>query len=112
MHLYKNLIPFLVRLGIILLTDLLIYSFLLIKPIWKPILLVIVWVMIPFIISAFLALLLHPFMKKIQQWGLSKTWSILLLYLLFFGIGGILLYKGFPKFSQQFNEFSINILAI
>lgn len=112
MHLYKNLIPFLVRLGVILLTVLLIYSFLLIKPIWKPILIVIMWVMIPFIISAFLALLLHPFMKKIQQWGLPKIWSILILYVLFFGLGGILLYKGFPTFSQQFNDFSINILAI
>ncbi|MFK4997614.1 hypothetical protein ACI2OX_09055 [Bacillus sp. N9] len=52
------------RIGIILLILITLYCLLLLKPLWKPILHIIVVATIPFFISAFIAFLLHPLVEK------------------------------------------------
>lgn len=97
------------RFGIILLTFLTLYCFLLIKPLWKPVLTTILIAMIPFLLGGFIAFLLHPLVGKLQAFGLKRAWAILVIYILFFGGTSYGIYLGYPLLIEQMKEFSEQI---
>lgn len=101
-------IKWLYWLGIILLSFILIYIFLQIKSIWLPILKVLFTVLTPFIIAAFISYLLHPTVEKLHKSGLHRGLSIFIIYVLFFGLLGLGLYKGIPAFIHQLEDFAEN----
>ncbi|GGB28688.1 AI-2E family transporter [Virgibacillus dakarensis] len=58
----------------------------------------------PFIISCFIAYLLYPVVKKIHTYRVPKGIAILLIYLLFFGGAGYLIYRVYPAVIHQLND--------
>ncbi|MET3700002.1 predicted PurR-regulated permease PerM [Bacillus oleivorans] len=101
-------IKWLYRLGIILLTFILIYIFLLIRSIWLPLLQIVFTVLTPFVISAFISYLLYPTVEKLHKQGLHRGLSIFIIYVLFFGSVGYGIYKGVPLFVHQLKDFVEN----
>lgn len=58
----------------------------------------------PFFISALIAYLLYPVVKKLQSWRIPKTIAILLIYVLFFGGAAYLIYRVYPAIIQQLRD--------
>lgn len=88
-----KLSPATLKWGAVLLAAVLLFLFL-----FKPIL-------TPFVISAVIAFALHPFLDRLERWGLSRTLAtalILLFVLLVFG--GILLATG-PRLLREAQQF-------
>lgn len=84
----------------------LIYLLLLIKPIWIWSL-HLIWIgSIPFIISGFIGYLMHPLIKILEKNNMKRWIAITLIFFLFFGIGGVLLYFGATRAYEQFQELS------
>lgn len=105
----KNLqLKWFYRLGILLMLFLTIYVFIKISPFWMPILKGITVILTPFVISAFIAYLLHPLIEKIYHLGIPRTIAILIIYLLFFCFVGFGLYKGIPLLLGQLKDFAAN----
>lgn len=94
------------RIGFILLLLITIYVLFKIRNVWMPILKVTLIIFIPFIIAGFITYLLHPVVEKIHEKGLHRGFAIFLIYFLFFGGTGYLLYKGVPAFISQLRDLS------
>lgn len=94
------------KLVIILLIFIILYCILLIKPLWQPVLKIIFIGLLPFIISGFIAFLLHPLVKKLEAMKMKRVYAILIIYILFFGTIGYILYLGIPIFIRQIHEFA------
>ena len=92
------------RLGFLLLLFIVIFLFFKIKPIWLPALLIIYKLLIPFVIAAFISYLLHPVVEFLQKKGLRRSWSILFIYILFFGALGLSIYMGIPVVIKELEE--------
>ncbi|PAE17102.1 hypothetical protein CHH91_05345 [Virgibacillus sp. 7505] len=92
----------------------LLLCFLLIKlyPFYRSFLLFLGGLFLPFIIAGLIAYLLHPIIDFLASWRLPRWLSILVIYTLFFGLTGFLLYKGFPVLISQVKEFSHNLPAL
>ncbi|CDQ18090.1 Predicted PurR-regulated permease PerM [Halobacillus karajensis] len=58
-------------------------------------------VVLPFLLALVLALLLHPLVHSLEDMGLSRTISILLIFVLFFSLTAFGLYKGIPRLLDQ-----------
>ncbi|RYL91532.1 AI-2E family transporter [Sporolactobacillus sp. THM7-4] len=58
-------------------------------------------VLFPFAVAGVIAYLLHPLVKRCQNVGIPKTAAILLIYAVFFGSIGFLVYKGGPVFMHE-----------
>lgn len=97
------------RLGFLLLFFIVIFIFLKLKPFWGPLLAIAGHAFLPFFIGAFIAYLLHPLVVLLYDNGLPKWLSLLIIYLLFFGGLGFLLYKATPLFILQLRDLSENI---
>lgn len=105
----KNLqLKWFYRLGILLLLLLIIYVFMKISPFWMPILEAITIILFPFVISAFITYLLHPLIEKTSAFGIPRTLSIFIIYVLFFGLVGFSLYKGIPLLLLQLKDFAVH----
>lgn len=96
------------RLGFLLLLFIVLFVFLKLQDLWFPILKVISAVFIPFIVSAFITYLLHPFVQKLYEGGIHKGVAVFIIYLLFFGGAGYALYKGIPAFINQLEDLTEN----
>ncbi|MBS4217058.1 AI-2E family transporter [Bacillus sp. FJAT-49711] len=94
------------RLIIVLLIFIIIYCFLLLKPIWRPILTTVMIGLLPFFLSGLIAYLLHPLVEKLESLGMKRYLAILLIYLIFFGGTGFAIYLGIPMMIKQMKEFS------
>lgn len=95
------------RLIITLLVLIILYCLLLLKPIWKPVVTTAFIGVLPFIISGFIAFLLHPLVDKLERTlGMKRSYAILLIYFLFFGGIGFGLYLGIPLMVKQMREFT------
>ncbi|MBS4222528.1 AI-2E family transporter [Lederbergia citrea] len=94
------------NLGIILLIFIILYCFLLIKPLWKPVFTTVCIGILPFLISGFIAFLLHPLVVKLEAVGMKRVIAIILIYFLFFGGIGYAFYLGIPMMIKQMQEFS------
>ncbi len=92
----------------------LLLCFLIIKlyPFYRSFLLFLGGLFLPFIIAGLIAYLLHPVIDFLAAWRLPRWLSILIIYTLFFGLTGFLLYKGFPVLISQVKEFSHNLPAL
>ncbi|WP_163101842.1 AI-2E family transporter [Peribacillus alkalitolerans] len=96
------------RLGFLLLLFVVIYVFFILKPLWMPVLQIIMTVLIPFLIAAFVSYLLHPVVELLHQKGMKRGIAVVIIYLLFFGGLGFSLYKGVPIMIQQVKDLSEN----
>ena len=92
------------RLGFLLLLFFVLFLFWKLRPIWLPICLIIGKVLIPFGIAAFISYLLHPVVEKLQQKGLNRSLSIILIYVLFFGGVGFAIYKAMPVIMRELED--------
>ncbi|WP_062355598.1 AI-2E family transporter [Bacillus kwashiorkori] len=96
------------RLGFLLLLFIVLFIFFKLQPYWQPILHILLSAIFPFVIAAFITYLLQPLVRGLHKNGLPKWLSVLIIYLLFFGGVGFLIYKGIPIFINQLNDLSKN----
>ena len=61
---------------------------------------------LPFLIAGLIAYLLHPIIAKIENWNIPRSISILLIYVLFFGGIGYLIYRVYPATIIQLRDLS------
>ncbi|WP_419881484.1 AI-2E family transporter [Peribacillus sp. B-H-3] len=94
------------RLGFLLLLFIVLYIFMKLEPIWKPVVTVGFTVLLPLFIGAFISYLLHPVVEILHHRGMKRGWSIVIIYLIFFGGLGLALYKGIPAMTTQIRELS------
>ncbi|MFJ8245603.1 AI-2E family transporter [Peribacillus asahii] len=100
------------RLGFMLLLFIVFYIFMKLKPMWGPVLSVMLVVLLPFIIGAFISYLLHPVVEALHQKGVRRGLSVIIIYLLFFGGLGFGIYKGIPIMMNQVEELSENVPVV
>lgn len=92
------------RLAFTLLLFIVLFIFFKLSPIWTPIVQLVMKVIFPFILGAFITYLLHPVVEKIHEKGLHRGLAVALIYILFFGGVGYGLYKCIPIFIVQMRE--------
>ncbi len=63
-------------------------------------------ILLPFVIGGFITYLLHPVVEKLNEKGLHRGLSIILIYFIFFGGIGFALYKGIPAIIGQIKDLS------
>ncbi len=97
------------RLGFLLLLFIVIFIFIKLSPVWKPVIRILLTAGFPFLGAAFVSYLLYPFVEKLHRQGLQRGLSVLIIYVIFFGGTGYGIYKGFPAFLNQLKELSENI---
>lgn len=97
-------IVWLIRLLLILLVFLCCYIFLKLKPIWIVIVDIIAMISLPVIISAFITYLIHPLIQKLQEHDVPRWLAVMLIFILFFGGFGIMLFNGLPRLFIQLHE--------
>nr|WP_304217426.1 AI-2E family transporter [Fredinandcohnia onubensis] len=100
----ENRIKWIFRISLLLLAFLTIYVFLKLAPVWLPIVLLLKTFLVPFVISIFVAYLLHPIIEKISNRGVPRSLAILLIYFVFFGGVGFGIYKGIPVILAQLKD--------
>ena len=66
-------------------------------------------VLLPFIIAAFITYLLHPIVERIHEGGLHRGLAVGIIYILFFGGIGLAVYKGLPEMIKQLKDLSESI---
>jgi predicted PurR-regulated permease PerM len=75
-----------------------------------------VWhLLAPFLVACLIAYLLYPIVQKIHQYNIPRSIAILLIYLLFFGGTGYLIYRVYPAFVLQLrdlNEYLPQLVAM
>lgn len=109
MNLRKPRWHWLFNLGFVLLLMLILYFFLLLRPIWMPILKILLSAFIPLFIAAFFTYLLHPLVEKLHNTGLHRGLAILIIYIIFFGGAGYSIYLGIPVLIEQIKDLSDHI---
>lgn len=97
------------RIGFLLLLFGMFFIFLKLQQIWLPVLRILVTVITPFFIAAFISYLLHPTIERLHGSGLHRGLAVIIIYLLFFGGIGYGLYKGIPAVIHQLKDLSDNI---
>ena len=95
------------RLGFFLLLFIVLFVFYLLRPIWMPVLDIIMTAISPFLFGAFISYLLHPLVGYLEKEGLNRGLAIALLYLFVFGIAGFGIYKGVPILVEQLNDIAM-----
>ncbi|QWC25003.1 AI-2E family transporter [Bacillus haikouensis] len=84
------------------------YILFLLKPVWHPVLEIVILSLLPFAIGGFIAYLLHPLVEKLHKAGIHRGIAIMLIYIFFFGGLGYALYKGTPIVIHQLKDLSEN----
>lgn len=68
-----------------------------------------VWrILLPFLIAGFLAYLIYPFISILHKHQIHKGLAVILIYTVFFGGIGFLIYRVYPLTIQQLNELTQN----
>ncbi|WP_445490241.1 AI-2E family transporter [Niallia sp. 03133] len=96
------------RLGFTLLLFIVLFVFVKLSPLWLPLFKILMKVITPFIIGAFITYLLHPVIEILHKKGLHRGLAVALIYIIFFGGIGYGLYKGIPVFIDQLEELTEN----
>jgi predicted PurR-regulated permease PerM len=96
------------RLGFLLLLFIVLFVFIKLQSIWVPFLEVLLSLLVPFSVAAFITYLLHPIVEALHQKGLHRGVSILIIYILFFGGAGFAFYKGIPALIHQLGDLAEN----
>ena len=97
------------RLGFLLLLMIVLFIFIKIQSIWLPIVKMIITILLPFMIAAFITYLLHPIVEKIHEGGLHRGLAVFIIYFLFFGGIGFAVYKGLPEIIQQLKDLAESV---
>ncbi|KHD86831.1 AI-2E family transporter [Bacillus ginsengihumi] len=97
------------KLGFLLFILVILYVVLLLKPLWWPILHILLIACIPLLIGAFIAYLLHPVVEFLHKRGFHRGIAIIVIYLLFFGGIAYGVYRGFPLMIEQMTDLSEHI---
>ena len=100
------------RLVLVLLLFVLLFVLMHLKPIWAPVLHLLGHILLPFFIAGFISYLLHPLVELLHEKGIGRAWSILIIYLLFFGGAGYGIYRGIPAIVDQIGELSESAPAV
>ncbi|MFC7372744.1 AI-2E family transporter [Fictibacillus iocasae] len=88
------------------------YMLMKLYPIYRPVVLALKNVLIPFLLAALITYLLHPVVEALHKKGLPRFIAILIIYLLFFGGTGWALVAGIPHVIQQLKSLMSNIPEI
>ncbi|MBT2702227.1 AI-2E family transporter [Chryseobacterium sp. ISL-80] len=96
------------RLGFLLLLFIVLFVFIKLQSLWVPVLQILISLLIPFSVAAFITYLLHPIVESLHQRGLHRGVSILIIYILFFGGAGFAFYKGIPALIRQLRDLTEN----
>ncbi|UFT97871.1 AI-2E family transporter [Radiobacillus kanasensis] len=99
--LYNIIIAILLVLFIYLLTKLF--------PLYEAFLAIIIRILTPFFIAGLIAFLLHPLIEKLHDLKYPRWLAIVLIYSIFFGGLGYLLYETYPVVLQQLNDLKNNL---
>lgn len=94
------------RIGFLLLLLIAIFVFLKINSLWMPIVKLAATIILPFFIAGFITYLLHPIVEGLHEKGLHRGLAIFLIYFIFFGGLGFVLYKGIPVVIDQIKDLS------
>ncbi|WP_067727321.1 AI-2E family transporter [Oceanobacillus damuensis] len=88
-----------------------IFSYLLVKtmPFYGAFFSFLLTLLVPFIISALIAYLLHPLVEKLHRMNIPRSLAILFIYLIFFGGTGYLIYRGYPAIVHQLEDLNDNL---
>lgn len=107
----ENLIKYkwIIRFTCLLLFLLCGYIFLLLSPIWKPILSMVVRVLTPFFIAGVITYLLHPLIEQLKNLGIARSLSIIMIYVLFLFLLGYLILNGTPYIIDELKDLVENI---
>lgn len=97
------------RLGFLLLLLVVLFVFFKLQQFWLPVLKIIIAVLIPFIVAAFITYLLHPIVQKLHESGIHRGVAVFIIYILFFGGIGFALYKGIPAFIHQLKDLTESV---
>lgn len=84
----------------------LIYLLVLLFPFYKVLFGFILKIIGPFIVAAIIAYILEPVIKKLTDQHVHLGLSILIVYIVFFGSTGILIYNLYPMMLEQMQELS------
>ncbi|GAK11336.1 LOW QUALITY PROTEIN: membrane protein YrrI [Geomicrobium sp. JCM 19039] len=82
-----------------------VYIVYLLTPVWKPVIVSIIKVAIPFIIAGLFAYLLHPVIDFLERKGTPRVLSVLIIYTFFFRGGAWLLIATGPVIFREAKEF-------
>ncbi|UOR12223.1 AI-2E family transporter [Halobacillus amylolyticus] len=75
-------------------------------PYYDHVVLMILRILLPFILAMVLSLLLHPVVQFIEELGLPRALSILVIFAVFFSLTGFLIYRGYPHLLEQLRALS------
>ncbi|MBU8905535.1 AI-2E family transporter [Desertibacillus haloalkaliphilus] len=102
-------LQWLIRLANLLLILLCGYVVMKLSPAWRPIVDLFIQVLIPFFIAGLITYLLHPVIEQLHDMGLPRPLAVLLIYFIFFGGIGYLIFRGTPYIVSQLKDFAANI---
>ncbi|MBM7569568.1 AI-2E family transporter [Aquibacillus albus] len=66
-------------------------------------------ILTPFIVAGLIAYLLHPVVEKLHEYNFPRWLAILLIYFLFFGGVGYIIYHTYPSVVQQIRDLNENL---
>src|SRR5690625_2250293 len=61
-------------------------------------------ILLPFIVAAFISYLLHPIILKLHEMNMNKAIAVSVIYIVFFIVASLTMYKTFPVFVRQLQE--------
>ncbi|ASF39997.1 AI-2E family transporter [Halobacillus halophilus] len=81
-------------------------------PYYDHIMIMIGRILLPFILALVLSLLLHPLVNLLEETGISRSLAILFIFLAFFSLVSLGIYKGYPRLLTQVRLLSEQIPAL
>ncbi|WP_082233745.1 AI-2E family transporter [Halobacillus massiliensis] len=97
----KTIVKWGVRISVFFVVLLMLLFLAWIFPYYDHVVMVILRIITPFIIAIVIAMLLHPVVKYLQQFGLNRVLAILFIFIIFFTLSGYGIYRGYPHLVQQ-----------
>ncbi|QST01943.1 AI-2E family transporter [Pontibacillus sp. ALD_SL1] len=91
---------------LVLLVLLIVYLIVKLFPFYEAFLQILFRLFIPFIVSLFIAYLLHPVVEGLYHRNVPRWLAITLIYIFFFGGIGYVVYKAYPLFLKQIKGLS------
>lgn len=97
-------IQWLIRIVNLLLSLLVLFIIMKLSPIWLPIIKVVAKISVPFLIAGTIVYLLHPIIEKFHRSGIRRSYAVLGIFVVFFGLLSLLIIKGTPFLMTQLKE--------
>ncbi|MBM7633901.1 AI-2E family transporter [Geomicrobium sediminis] len=92
------------RVALVLTVLVSLYVLYLLTPVWKPVLVSLFKILIPFMIAGLFAYLLHPVIDYLERQGSPRFLSVFIIYTIFFGGGAWLIVETAPKILEETKE--------